>query len=231
MKIAVIGGTGDMGYGIALRLGMAGHSVVIGSRDEVRAQEAAQRAFAQLNQTGDFTGLSNEDAAAQAELCIISVPAKGHRATLTSLREVLQGKMVLDITVPMSFGPLRYDPPQEGSNALETAAILGENARIAAGMHTVSATLLQEIEKYVEVYTSHKAVRITADGVMCLDQNGNEVLIRGTSVICALGQRATTDIADRLRGTAPFVRVIGDAFKVSTITNAVYMGYHAGLDV
>ena len=55
--------------------------------------------------------------------------------------------MVLDITVPMSFGPLRYDPPQEGSNALETAAILGENARIAAGMHTVSATLLQEIEK------------------------------------------------------------------------------------
>ena len=147
MKIAVIGGTGDMGYGIALRLGMAGHSVVIGSRDEARAQEAAQRAFAQLNQTGDFTGLSNEDAAAQAELCIISVPAKGHRATLTSLREVLQGKMVLDITVPMSFGPLRYDPPQEGSNALETAAILGENARIAAGMHTVSATLLQEIEK------------------------------------------------------------------------------------
>lgn len=147
MKIAVIGGTGDMGYGIALRLGMAGHSVVIGSRDEARAQEAAQRAFAQLNQTGNFTGLSNEDAAAQAELCIISVPAKGHRATLTSLREVLQGKMVLDITVPMSFGPLRYDPPQEGSNALETAAILGENARIAAGMHTVSATLLQEIEK------------------------------------------------------------------------------------
>ena len=62
MKIAVIGGTGDMGYGIALRLGMAGHSVVIGSRDEARAQEAAQRAFAQLNQTGDFTGLSNEDA-------------------------------------------------------------------------------------------------------------------------------------------------------------------------
>ena len=55
MKIAVIGGTGDMGYGIALRLGMAGHSVVIGSRDEARAQEAAQRAFAQLNQTGDFT--------------------------------------------------------------------------------------------------------------------------------------------------------------------------------
>ena len=147
MKIAVIGGTGDMGYGIALRLGMAGHSVVIGSRDEARAQEAAQRAFAQLNQTGDFTGLSNEDAATQAELCIISVPAKGHRATLTSLREVLQGTMVLDITVPMSFGPLRYDPPQEGSNALETAAILGENARIAAGMHTVSATLLQEIEK------------------------------------------------------------------------------------
>ena len=91
--------------------------------------------------------------------------------------------------------------------------------------------LLQEIEKYVEVYASHKAVRITADGVMCLDQNGNEVLIRGTSVICALGQRATTDIADRLRGTAPFVRVIGDAFKVSTITNAVYMGYHVGLDV
>ena len=57
------------------------------------------------------------------------------------------------------------------------------------------------------------------------------MLIAGTTVICALGQRARADIVEALRDSAPFVRVIGDARKVSTITNAVYQGYHAGLDI
>ena len=74
-------------------------------------------------------------------------------------------------------------------------------------------------------------MRVTGEGVVCEDSNGNEVLIPGKSVVCALGQRSRTDAVEELRDAAPFVRVIGDAAKVSTITNAVYWGYHAALDI
>ena len=91
--------------------------------------------------------------------------------------------------------------------------------------------LLKEIEKYVTVHTGYKGLRVTEDGIVCADQEGNEVLVPGRSVICALGQRSRTDVMEELRDAAPFVRVIGDAARVSTITNAVYWGYHAALDI
>lgn len=91
--------------------------------------------------------------------------------------------------------------------------------------------LLKEIEKFVTVHTEHRGLRVTPDGVVCADKDGNEVLIPGKTVICALGQRSRTDVVAELQGCAPFVRVIGDAAKVSTITNAVYCGYHAALDI
>lgn len=91
--------------------------------------------------------------------------------------------------------------------------------------------LLAEVDKYVTVHTGYKGVEVRADGVLCQDKEGREVLVPGTSVICALGQRSNTATVDALRDSAPFVRVIGDAAKVSTITNAVYWGYHAALDI
>ena len=91
--------------------------------------------------------------------------------------------------------------------------------------------LLAEIDKYVTVHTSHSALRVTPEGVICAKEDGQEVLIPGASVICALGQRSRTAAVNDLNGSAPFVRVIGDASRVSTITNAVYWGYHAALDI
>ncbi len=91
--------------------------------------------------------------------------------------------------------------------------------------------LLAEIEKYVTVHTGHKALRVTNEGVICEDTSGQEVLVPGGSIICALGQRSRTDVVTELQDAAPFVRVIGDAARVSTITNAVYWGYHAALDI
>ena len=91
--------------------------------------------------------------------------------------------------------------------------------------------LLKEIEKYVTVHTGHRALRVTAEGVVCAAPDGSEVLIPGRSVICALGQRSRTKAVNELLDCAPFVRVIGDASRVSTITNAVYWGYHAALDI
>lgn len=91
--------------------------------------------------------------------------------------------------------------------------------------------MLKEIDKYVTIHTGFKALRVTEEGVICADPQGQEVLVPGRSVICALGQRSRTDVVQELQDTAPFVRVIGDAAKVATITNAVYLGYHAGLDI
>lgn len=149
MNIAIIGGTGDMGYGLALRLAKAGYRVIIGSRTAERAEEAA-KAARETTGSATVSGAENAQAVAQAELVILSVPSAGHRATVESLREALTGKPVLDITVPLAFKPLRYAPPAEGSNALETAAILGEGCRLASGLHTISATLLSDLEHPVE---------------------------------------------------------------------------------
>lgn len=91
--------------------------------------------------------------------------------------------------------------------------------------------LLKEIEKYVTVHTGYKGLEVTAEGILCQDKEGNQVLVPGKTVICALGQRDRTDVADKLRDAAPYTAVIGDASRVSTITNAVYWGYYAALDI
>jgi pyruvate/2-oxoglutarate dehydrogenase complex dihydrolipoamide dehydrogenase (E3) component len=91
--------------------------------------------------------------------------------------------------------------------------------------------LLKEIDKYVTVHTGYKGLEVTKEGILCEDKDGNKQLVEGTTVICALGQRSRTDVVDKLRDSAPYVSVIGDAAKVSTITNAVYWGYHSALDI
>lgn len=92
--------------------------------------------------------------------------------------------------------------------------------------------LLAEIEKSgIDVFKNHKALEINSDGVWCQDKHGNELLIPGSSVVCALGQRSRRDIVDELWDSAPLVSQIGDCVKVSTITTAVYQGHHAAMDV
>lgn len=91
--------------------------------------------------------------------------------------------------------------------------------------------LLKEIDKNVKVHTGLRGLKVTSEGVLCADKNNNEVMIKGASVICALGQRARRSVVEELLDTAPYVAVIGDCAKVSTITNAVYQGYHAALDI
>lgn len=91
--------------------------------------------------------------------------------------------------------------------------------------------LLAEIQKYAEVHTGYRGLEVTEKGVLCENTDGEKILVPGTTVICALGQRSTNDVVESLMDTAPYVRVIGDASRVSTITNAVYWGYHAALDI
>ena len=91
--------------------------------------------------------------------------------------------------------------------------------------------LLQNVDKYVHVHLNHAGLRVTEDGVICRDENGQEMLIPGKTVICAAGQRSDRDGVMALRNCAPWVREIGDCVRVSNITNAVYQGYHAALDI
>ena len=91
--------------------------------------------------------------------------------------------------------------------------------------------LLKEINKYATVHAGCKGLEVSKEGILCEDKEGHQMLVEGDSIICALGQRSRRDVVDALRDGAPYVAVIGDASKVSTITNAVYEGYHAALDV
>ena len=91
--------------------------------------------------------------------------------------------------------------------------------------------LMQMIEKYVEAHTGYQGMEVTKDGVICRDADGNEVLVPGKSVVCAVGQRANRECVNALRDGAPIVREIGDCVRPGNITNAIYMGYHAALDI
>ncbi len=91
--------------------------------------------------------------------------------------------------------------------------------------------LMKQIDQYVNAHTGYKGLEVTSEGILCEKADGSKELVPGTTIICALGQKSRTDVVEALMDTAPYVRVIGDAARVSTITNAVYWGYHAALDI
>lgn len=91
--------------------------------------------------------------------------------------------------------------------------------------------LLDKLRRLCEAHTGHKGLEVTEEGILCETKEGERVLISGKTIICALGQRPNSETADELADCAPFVRVIGDAGGVGTVTKATYQGYHAALDI
>jgi len=150
--IALIGGTGPEGRGLAIRLALAGHTVTIGSRDAARgASVAAELAHTLAGRAhGALAGDANEGAVAAAEIVIVTVPYDGHRATLEALRSALAGKIVIDAAVPMRFerGPRPVDVP-EGSATEEAAAILTAS-RVIGAFHNLSAEVLLDPDAPVD---------------------------------------------------------------------------------
>jgi NADPH-dependent F420 reductase len=139
LAVAVLGGTGDQGRGLARRLAMAGNKVIIGSRDAGRASAAA----ASLDLPEHVSGTSNENAASAADVVIVAVPWGGHGALLAQLEGPLAGKIIIDCVNPIGFDkqgayPL---PVAEGSAAQQAAAIL-PRSRVVGAFHHVSAVLL-----------------------------------------------------------------------------------------
>lgn len=150
MKIAVIGGTGPQGRGLAQRFAMSGVNVVVGSRDAARAGEiAAELATAVPAGGGEISGLENAAAAAAAdELVILSVPYSAHDKTIEGIRDQLAGKILVDMAVPLAEGdPKRVDMPPEGSATEAAQALLGEEVPVIGALHNVSAHVLNDIER------------------------------------------------------------------------------------
>jgi NADPH-dependent F420 reductase len=142
LKIAVVGGTGALGGGLATRLARAGHDVTIGSRDAARAAEAAAR-LAELTGSARLRGTDNLSAAAGADIVFVAVPFSSQAATLAEIAPVVTGKIVVDTTVPLV--PPRVavvQLPPQGSAAAIAAAALGDGVRLVTGFHNVSAAKL-----------------------------------------------------------------------------------------
>jgi len=149
MNIAIVGGTGKEGRGMAMRWAKAGHAVFIGSRDGARARAAADELFEQVGR--QLNGGDNHAAVAGADVVILSVPYSAHAETLRGLKDALVGKIVVDITVPLKPPNVRrVNVPEGKAAALETQTILGAGSRVVAALHHVSSVHLSDLEHAID---------------------------------------------------------------------------------
>ena len=153
-KIAIVGGTGQEGFGLALRWVHAGESVIIGSRDSGRASAAAGEIKKALPHAA-VEGLENAAAVAQAKVVVLTVPLAAQIATLKSIRDRLQaGTVFIDATVPLEKalgGRLsRVIQLWDGSAAEQTARYVGKQVRVAGAFHSLSAEALRDLGRPVD---------------------------------------------------------------------------------
>jgi NADPH-dependent F420 reductase len=149
VTIAILGGTGKEGAGLALRWAKLGHSIIIGSRDAERAKAKAAE-LRESASTLTIIGHTNAEAAALAELVVIALPANGLTTTLPELREACRGKVVVSTVVPLTFGgPRLFTPPSIGSSAEEVAALLTD-ARVVAAFHHIAAHELADADHPID---------------------------------------------------------------------------------
>jgi len=154
--IALLGGTGKLGPGLALRFARAGVPVVIGSRDAAKGAAAAAEVTAKLSATGEDAapvgGTDNLDAARRGRVAVITIPYEGQAALLPGLAEALHGKVVVSTAVPVTLeegvGFTHLDVP-EGSAAQQAAALL-PGAHVAAAFHSVSSAELKRLAQPID---------------------------------------------------------------------------------
>ncbi|MEQ8674982.1 MAG: NADPH-dependent F420 reductase [Aggregatilineales bacterium] len=150
VTLAVLGGTGKEGSGLAMRWALNGYKVIIGSRDATRAAERASELNEQLG--GDYLqGKDNNQAAAEADIVVLSVPYSAHKSTLEGVRAELSGKILVDVTVPLQPPNVRTVHVPVGKSAgLEAQAFLGDDVRVVSAFQNVSAVKLKDPETDVD---------------------------------------------------------------------------------
>jgi NADPH-dependent F420 reductase len=166
LTIAVLGGTGKEGKGLAYRWAKAGYKVVIGSRIPEKAVTVASEIIELLEGSSSVVGASNLEAAQQAEIVVLTVPYAAHRDTLQGVKDALKGKLLIDVTVPLVPPKVsKVQMPAAGSAAQEAKAILGDDVQVVAAFQNISHELLMtdsEMECDVLVTGSSREARVEA---------------------------------------------------------------------
>jgi len=147
-SIGIVGGTGDLGRGLALRLAKAGHPLIIGSRNAEQAVASAEAVAAVLAERGiahpAISGADNAATAQQGDIVFVTVPFGAHQPTLESIRDAVQGKVVVDVTVPLVPPKVaRVQLPTEGSAGQIAQTVLGEAVHVVSAFQNVAAAHLQ----------------------------------------------------------------------------------------
>ena len=151
LTIAVLGGTGKEGGGLALRWANQGHQVILGSRTAERAEEAAAAMRAELGGHAPVSGLANPDAAAAADLVVLSVPYAAQQSTVRDVAAQLQGKILIDVTVPLIPPKVsRVQLPQGGSAIEAVQKLLGEGVKVVSAFQNISAHHLAKLEEEMD---------------------------------------------------------------------------------
>jgi len=215
-SIAVLGGTGKEGKGLALRWAKAGYHILIGSRSPEKARASALEILDLLSGKALVEGTTNLNAAQAADIAVLTVPYFAHRLTLENVREALQGKTLVDVTVPLSPPTItKVHMPPDGSAAQEARKILGENVQVTTAFQNIAyVNLLLEkpIECDVLVTGTSKGARadtlklVTAAGMTGWDAGPleNSVVIEGlTSVLININkQYGSTNAGIKIIGVA-----------------------------
>ncbi len=158
-RIAIIGGTGDQGKGLALRWARAGFEIVIGSRDRERARTASAEMRAMLSASGagniNLDAATNADAAAAASIIVLTIPFAAHISTLKEIREKIQpGALIIDVTVPLEPAvggkPTRVLGVWAGSAAEQCRELAPEGARVVSAFQNAGADALADLDREVE---------------------------------------------------------------------------------
>lgn len=202
LSIAVLGGTGKQGKGLAYRWARAGYHILIGSREEESAKTAAKELTEMLGEEVSINGMTNSQSAKEADIVVISVPYSAHRSTLESVKEHLGGKILIDVTVPLVPPKVsKVQMPAAGSAAQEAKEIVGEGVEVCAAFQNISYEhLMTDDEVACDVLvtgTSKEAREETLKLVQAAGLTGwdagpieNSVVIEGmTSVLIGINKK------------------------------------------
>ena len=147
--VAILGGTGHLGGGLAYQLAKKGYRVILGSRDAEKARCLAREIAERAGRIVD--GRDNHAAAAAADVIILTVPYAHHQSTLEAIRDAVQGKIFVDATVPLAPPAItRVQLPAEGSVGRQTQNFLGPNVRVVSAFQNVAAVHLQEDRQHFD---------------------------------------------------------------------------------
>lgn len=206
ISIAVLGGTGKVGKGLAYRWAKAGYRILIGSRTPEKADAVAIELLGMLEGNAIIEGMNNLKAAQSADIVVLTVPYSAHRETLVSVKEALQGKILIDVTVPLVPPKVtKVQMPSAGSAAQEAHEILGINVQVTSAFQNISFEHLlrdEPIECDVLVTGTSKEARnetlklVAAAGLTGWDAGPieNSVVVEGlTSVLIGINKQLGLD--------------------------------------